>query len=84
MPEAKYRLFRRVNGIYYRQDNATGQQISLGTRDKQAALEKLRAANHSVAQPRLNLDLARIYLKAHNAEITERIWAEVMVSASGC
>ena len=82
MPEAKYRLFCRVNGIYYRQDNATGQQISLSTRNRKAALEKLRAANEAVAQPRLNLEMARIYLKAHDVDMTRRTWREVMTAYS--
>ena len=61
MSDAKYRLYRRANGTYYQQDNETGAQVSLRTRDKRAAQEKLRAANESVAQAHLNLDLARIY-----------------------
>ena len=78
MPAAKYRLYRRSNGTYYQQDYETGAQVSLRTKDKHAAQEKLRAANESVAQPRLNLDLARVYLKAHDAEISERTWKDVM------
>ena len=60
MPESKYRLYRRSNGIYYQEDTQTKAQVSLRTKDKRAAQEKLRAANESVAQPRLNLDLARV------------------------
>ena len=78
MPEARYRLFRRASGMFYQQDHETGVQVSLRTKDKHAAQEKLRAANESVAQPRLNLDLARVYLKAHDAEIANRTWAMVM------
>ena len=33
MPEAKYRLYRRANGTYYQEDNQTGAQISLRTKD---------------------------------------------------
>ena len=33
-----------------------------------------------MAQPRPNLDLARVYLRAHDAEITERTWAEMMAA----
>ena len=57
-------------------------QVSLRTKDKHAAQEKLRAANESVAQPRLNLDLARIYLQAHDTESTERTWEMVMAAYS--
>lgn len=80
MPEAKYRLFRRASGVFYQEDNETRAQVSLRTKDKKAAQEKLRAANHAVAQPRLNLDLARVYLRAHDVEITERKWTDVMTA----
>ena len=82
MPAIKYRLYRRANGIYYREDTLTKVQVSLRTKEKHAALEKLRAANESVAQPRLNLDLARIYLQAHDRDSTERTWEMVMTAYS--
>lgn len=82
MPQAKYRLFRRASGMYYQQDTTTGAQVSLRTKDKHAAQEKLRAANESLAQPQLNLDLARVYLKAHDSAISQRTWAEVMIAYS--
>ena len=63
-------------------DTATGEQVSLRTKDKHAAQEKLRAANESLAQPQLNLDLARIYLRAHDATISQRTWGEVMTAYS--
>ncbi len=82
MPAIKYRLYLRANGIYYREDTLTKVQVSLRTKEKHAAQEKLRAANESVAQPRLNLDLARIYLQAHDSESTERTWEMVMTAYS--
>lgn len=82
MPDVKYRLYRRANSTYYQQDNQTGAQVSLRTKDKRTAQEKLRAANESVAQPLLNLDLARIYLCAHDSQISQRTWAEVMTACS--
>ena len=78
MPHAKYRLYRRSNGTFYQQDHETGAQVSLRTKDKRTAQEKLRAANESVAQPRLNLDLARVYLRAYDTQISDRIWSGVM------
>ena len=51
MSAAQYRLYRRANGIYYREDVQTKAQVSLKTKDKHAAQEKVRAANESVAQP---------------------------------
>ena len=82
MPEARYRLFRRASGMYYQQDTTSGVQVSLRTKEKHAAQEKLRAANESLAQPHLNLDLARIYLRAHDSAISQRTWAEVMTAYS--
>ncbi len=82
MPAIKYRLYRRANGIYYQEDTQTKAQLSLRTKDKHTAQEKLRAANESVAQPRLNLDLARIYLQAHDSDSTERTWKMVMTGFS--
>ena len=57
MPEARYRLFRRASGMFYQQDTTSGVQVSLRTKDKHAAHEKLRAANESLAQPHLILTL---------------------------
>ena len=72
MLDARYRLFRRASGVCYQQDTTTGVQVSLRTKDKHAAQEKLRAANESLVQPQLNLDLARIYLRAHDTAIGQR------------
>ncbi len=46
--EVQYRLFRRASGVYYQQDHETGVQVSLRTKDKHVAQEKVRAANESV------------------------------------
>ena len=78
MPDARYRLFCRASGVYYQQDTTTGTQVSLRTKDKHVAHEKLRAVNESLVQPQLNLDLARIYLRAHDDAIGQRTWAEVI------
>ena len=42
VPEARYRLFRRASGMYYQQDHETKVQVSLRTKDKHAAQEKVR------------------------------------------
>jgi integrase len=83
VPEAHYRLFRRASGMYYQQDTTTSVQVSLRTKDRHAAQEKLRAANESLVQPQLNLDLARIYLRAHDSAVCQRTWVEVMTAYSG-
>ncbi len=33
-----------------------------------------------MAQPQLNLDLARIYLRIHDTQISERTWQDVMAA----
>jgi hypothetical protein len=73
----RFYLFRR-QGVFYWQDRTTGQQKSLQTRDKLEARRQLQAKNDSVAQPMMNLILARTYLSAQDPKMTTRTWAEVM------
>jgi hypothetical protein len=47
----QYRLFQRSSGIYFIQNNATGRQESLKTRDKTAALRIFNAKNEAHEQP---------------------------------
>ena len=81
MPQAKYLLFCRASGMHYQQAT-TVVQVSLRTKDKRAAQKKLRAANEALVQPQLNLDLTRIYLRAHDSTISQQAWAEVMATYS--
>ena len=57
--ENRYRVYCRENGIFYVEDVVTGQQESLRTRDKKKALALLVARNQSVAQPALNVTMAK-------------------------
>jgi hypothetical protein len=41
----KYRLFQRANGVFYCQDNQSGQQRSLRTKNRRAAEKLLHAQN---------------------------------------
>ena len=50
----RYRLFRRSNGIFFIQNNATGKQESLQTRDKEAANRIFHAKNEAHQQPAIN------------------------------
>jgi hypothetical protein len=70
-------LFRH-DGVFYWQDRTTGQQKSLQTRDKLEALRQVQAKNDSVAQPMMNLILARTYLSAQDPKMVTRTWADVM------
>jgi len=74
----KYRLFRRSTGIYFIQDNSTGKQESLKTRNKQEATTLLNASNEANRQPFLNLQIARTYLIGTDPKMVTRKWQEVM------
>ena len=74
----KYRMFRRQSGVYFIQDNETGRQQSLRTRNKQEAETLLHASNESHRQPFLNLQIARTYLMGADPKMVTRNWQEVM------
>ena len=59
----KYRLFRRGSGVFYCQDNESGQQRSLWTKDRRAAEKLLHVKNEAHRLPTLNLTVARAYKK---------------------
>jgi hypothetical protein len=74
----KYRLFQRANGVFYWQDNESGKQGSLRTKDRKAAQKLLHAKNEAHRLPILNLTMARAYLSAHDAKMNTRTWLAVM------
>lgn len=74
----QYRLFRRRNGIFFIQNNATGKQESLQTRDKATATRLFHAKNEAHQQPQLNLQIARAYLTASDPAFMQRTWQVVM------
>jgi hypothetical protein len=76
--KCKYRLFQRRNGIFFIQNNATGKQESLKTRDKTIARRLFNAKNEAYQQPAINLQIARAYLMASDPLIVKRTWQHVM------
>jgi len=74
----RYSLYRRSNGIYYAQDTVSRHQESLKTRHKSAALRLMAAKNQAVAQPALNLAMAKTYMQGKSPEFATRTWAEVI------
>src|SRR5687767_2337666 len=76
----KFRLYRRSNGRFYIEDNATGKQESLGTSDKAEAMRLLLAKNEAAQQPSFNAQIARTYLAAADPTLAQRTWKEVMVA----
>lgn len=75
---AKFRLFRRGTGIFFVQDNASGRQESLRTRDRAEAKRLFAAYNEAHEQPAINLQIARAYLTATDPKLVKRTWQEVM------
>jgi len=74
----RYRKFKRTWGMYYAYDNVTGNSVSLKTREKAEAIQKVNAMNEAERQPSINLGLARVYLNATDPKLATRTWQEVM------
>lgn len=73
----KYRLRRRRNGVYYAEDCETDVRKSLRTKSKAEAESLLRAKNESFAQPALNREMAKVYLRAQDPDFCTRTWQHV-------
>ncbi len=75
--KTRFILYRRVE-TYYCEDTATGKQASLKTKEKIVAERLLHAKNEAEQQPAINLQIARAYLAATDAQIATRSWQWVM------
>ncbi len=73
----KYRLFRRQN-VYWCQDNDSGKQETLRTKDRATADRLLHARNEAHQQPVVNLQIARAYLMVGDPAFATRTWRFVM------
>src|SRR6185436_5196382 len=73
----RFILFNRA-GVYYSEDTVTRKQHSLRTKDEAEALTLLHSENESFRQPVLNLQIARTYLAATDAEVANRTWQVAM------
>jgi integrase len=74
----RYRKFKRAWGTWYAFDNATGNSVTLKTRDKAEAIQKVNAMNETEREPSISLGLARVYLNATDPKLATRTWQEVM------
>jgi site-specific recombinase XerD len=74
----RYRKFKRAWGMWYAFDNMTGNSVSLKTRVKAEAEQKVAAMNEAERQPAINLGLAKVYLNATDPKLATRTWQEVM------
>jgi hypothetical protein len=77
MPQ-RYRKFKRTWGTYYAYDNVTGNSVSLKTRVRAEAEQKVNAMNETERQPSISLGLAKVYLNATDPKLATRTWQEVM------
>jgi integrase len=74
----RYRKFKRSWGTWYAFDNATGNSVTLNTRVKAEAEQKVNAMNETERQPGISLGLARVYLNATDPKLATRTWQDVM------
>jgi hypothetical protein len=76
----RYRLFQNHarGGSHYIQDNETGKQKSLRTKDEATAKRLWQALNEAERLPAINLQIARAYITAADPKMAARTWAEVM------
>ena len=72
--KALYRLFKRSNGVYYVENNQTGKQSSLKTRDRSEAEQLLNARNQDSSQTQLNREIGLTYIKSSDPELANRTW----------
>ena len=64
--------------MWYAFDNATGNSVSLKTRVRTEADQKVNAMNETERVPSISLGLARVYLNATDPKLATRTWQEVM------
>src|SRR5689334_20371777 len=72
-----YRKFRRGN-VWYCQNNRTGKQESLKTKDRAEASRLLDIKNNPFRVPAFHLQIARTHMQMGNPEINNRTWQQVM------
>lgn len=64
--------------VYWIQDNHTGKQTSLGTKNVAEAKRLLSAKNEAHRQPIINMQIARAYLLVGDPQSVKRTWQSVM------
>ena len=79
----RYRKFKRSWGMWYAFDTGTGNSVSLKTRVRAEAVQKVNAMNETERQPGISLGLARVYLNATDPKLATRTWQEVMENIVG-
>jgi integrase len=72
-----YRMFRRGE-VFWCQNNTTGKQETLRTKDRVTAERLMHAKNEAHQQPVINLQIARAYLLVGDPQSSTRTWQVVM------
>ena len=80
--KTRFRLIHRGErgNQFYCVDSETGRQVSLKTKDRDAALQIVLAKNQSLRQPTLNLQIAKAYLAGTDNGVATRTWQNAIVS----
>jgi hypothetical protein len=74
----KFRLYRRPNGMFYAEEYQTRHRESLQTKDEAEARRLITAKNQAATQPVFNLEMAKVYLKAHvQPVIAKKGWPKI-------
>jgi integrase len=76
--KVRYRKFKRSWATWYAFDTVTGNSVSLKTRVKSEAVQKVNAMNEIEREPSISLGLAKVYLNATDPKLATRTWQEVM------
>ena len=74
----KFRLYQRGSNGYYIENNETGQQESLHTKDRTEAIRLWNAKNETNFLAGSNLQVSRAYMVASDPHMPERDWQEVV------
>jgi len=68
----KFRLYQRKNGRFYAEECATTRRESLGTKNETEAHRLIAVQNQVASQSAFNLEMAKVYLKAHDLQFCGR------------
>jgi len=68
--------------MFYSHNNSTGEQRSLGTKDKSVARQLIYAKNQAALPNSINRQMAKVYLQASDSAAAERTWQHVMDEAA--
>jgi integrase len=74
----RFRLFQRANGVFYIENNETGEQRSLKTRQKMVAEEFLNRENQRYDALWVQLELGKVYIRNADPVAARRTWQSVM------